>query len=57
MAHFLQNSDTITPGDRYQYDRYTAIKQLTKGGQGIVILVKDNTDQVEYVFLAFLSYR
>jgi hypothetical protein len=43
----LKDPNAITPGDRYQNGRYTVIRQLTKGGQGIVILVKDNADKVE----------
>jgi hypothetical protein len=45
--HSLKDPTEITPGDRYQHGRYTVIRKMTKGGQGIVVLVKDNTDQVE----------
>jgi serine/threonine protein kinase len=59
MAHFVQDSNAITTGDQYQRGRYTMIRQLAKGGQGIVILVKDNTDNVEYdvewIFLTHLT--
>jgi hypothetical protein len=47
QQHFVQDSGEITPGDLYQYGRYTVIKKLTQGGQGVVVLVKDNKDQVE----------
>jgi hypothetical protein len=45
--HNLKDPNAITPGDSYQYGRYTVIRKMTQGGQGIVVLVKDNTDQVE----------
>jgi hypothetical protein len=47
MMHSVKHSEPITPGERYQYGRYTVIRKMTEGTQGIVVLVKDNTDQVE----------
>jgi hypothetical protein len=47
QQHFVKDPNAITAGDRYQYGRYTVIRKLTQGGQGVVVLVKDNTDQVE----------
>jgi hypothetical protein len=47
MQHILQDPNSVTPGDLYHHGRYTVIKLLNKGGQGLVVLVKDNTDQVE----------
>jgi serine/threonine protein kinase len=46
-AHSLIDPNAITPGDLYQNGRYTVIRQLAKDGQGIIILAKDNQDQIE----------
>jgi hypothetical protein len=47
MENFIQNQGAISAGDRFKHDRYTVIRHLGRGGQGLVLLVKDNKENVE----------
>lgn len=50
MAHFLQNEEGISPGDRFMNGRYQVIQKLASGGQANVLLVKDTIEKIEYTF-------
>jgi hypothetical protein len=49
MAHFIQDEEDIIVGDRFQNDRYTVLRKMTSGGQGSVMLVRDNQTKNEYI--------
>jgi hypothetical protein len=44
--HKNKNERDISTGDTFQYERYEVLRQLSGGGQGLVYLVEDKTNNL-----------